>query len=291
MTPAAFPTITARARSAGRAHVIAMPQIIDGHAHIFPEKVVDRAMERLSDMYDAEPVRRPVIENLIAEMDEAGVDRSVYAPVSTRPDQVQSINRFALELVDHPRVIPFGTLHPHYEDVPGEIERLVGGGIRGVKLQPYFQGFTFEEPETRAMFEAIGDRLVVLMHGGQEIMQIENVVPHGEAVARLVDDFPRLRLIVAHMGGYDMWEGVSEHLVGANVHFDLSYTFDYAPDDLIADICSRHGWDRVVFGSDFPWQSQCEALAGLRRLDLDDETFARVASENLLGLLNETESN
>jgi hypothetical protein len=263
-----------------------MPEIIDAHTHIFPEKVADRAMERLSAMYDAQPVRRPVLDQLIVEMDEAGVDRSVYAPVSTAPRQVPSINRFALNLVDHPRMIPFGTLHPQYEDIDGEIDRLLEGGIRGVKLQPFFQGFTFEDPRTRAMLEAIGDQLAVLIHGGQEIMTIEDPVPHGEALARLVDDFPKLRLIVAHMGGYNMWDGVDEHLVGAPVHFDLSYTFDFAPDEVIERICSRHGWDRIIFGSDFPWQGQAEALAGLRRLDLDEGIFAAVAAGNLLQLLD-----
>lgn len=265
-----------------------MPQIIDAHTHLFPEKVVDRAVEQLTSIYGATPVRRPVLEELIVEMDQSGVDRSVYAPVSTRPEQVPSINRFALKLVDHPRVIPFGTLHPHYEDVPGEIDRLVAAGIRGVKLQPYFQGFSFDESATRQMFDSVGDRLVILMHGGQEIIEIEDVVPHAEALARLLEDFPKLRMIVAHMGGYEMWEDVNAHLLGAPVHFDLSYTFGHAPDDLIADICSRHGWERVVFGSDFPWQSQQEALAGLRRLGLDDATFAAVASGNLLELLDIT---
>lgn len=265
-----------------------MPQIIDAHTHIFPEKVVDRAMEQLKSIYGAAPVRRPVLDELVAEMDEAGVGRSVYAPVSTRPEQVPSINRFALGLVDHPRIIPFGTLHPHHEDVPGEIERLLRGGVRGIKLQPFFQGFSFDEPRARAMFDAIGDRLVILMHGGQEIVTIEDVVPGGEALARLIGDFPALRMIVAHMGGYEMWEGVDAHLVGAPVYFDLSYTFDHAPDELITDICSRHGWERVVFGSDFPWQSQRDALAGLRRLNLDSATFEAVASGNLLRLLNLT---
>jgi uncharacterized protein len=267
-----------------------MPEIVDAHTHLFPEKVVDRAMEQLSAIYGATPVRRPILDELVAEMDEAGVDRSVYAPVSTRPDQVPSINRFALDLVDHPRIIPFGTLHPHYEDLPGEIERLLEAGIRGVKLQPFFQGYDFADPATRTMFEAVGDRLVVLIHGGQEIIEIEDVVPHAAALARLVEDFPKLRLIVAHMGGYDMWDEVAEHLVGAPVHFDLSYTFDQAPDELITRICSEHGWDRVIFGSDFPWQSQRDALAGLRRLELDEETFAGVASGNLLALLGMPES-
>ena len=267
-----------------------MPQIIDAHTHIFPEKVADRAMEQLTSIYGATPVRRPVLEELVAEMDEAGVDRAVYAPVSTRPDQVGSINRFALGLVEHPRIIPFGTLHPHHDDVRGEVERLLAGGVLGVKLQPYFQGYRFDERATRAMFEAIGERLVVLMHGGQEIIEIEDVVPNAEALARLVEGYPRLRMIVAHMGGYEIWEEVEEHLVGAPVHFDLSYTFGHAPDELIAQVCSRHGWGRVVFGSDFPWQSESEALAGLRRLGLDEETFAGVAAGNLTRLLGMAQS-
>jgi len=262
-----------------------MPEIIDGHAHIFPDHVADRAVERLGELYDARPVRRPVLSELIAEMDASGVSRAVFAPVSTRPDQVPSINDFALGMVEHPRMIPLGTLHPHFEDVPAEIERLLAGGVLGVKLQPFFQGFDFEDPRSDAMFDAIGQRLVVLMHGGQEIVEISPVIPNAAALARLLERHPKLRMIVAHMGGYEMWEGVDEHLVGMPVHFDLSYTFDRAPDELIMDICSRHGWERIVFGSDFPWMSQAQALAGLRRLGLDDATFTAVASGNLKRLL------
>lgn len=262
-----------------------MPEIIDAHVHIFPDHVADRAVAQLGQLYNARPVRRPTLDELIAEMDASGVSRSVLAPVSTRPSQVPSINAFSLELAKHPRVIPFGTLHPYYDDVPGEIERLLAGGIRGVKLQPFFQGYDFDDPRVRAMFAAIGDRLVVLMHGGQEIVTIDRVVPNPAAIARLLGDFPDLRMIVAHMGGYEMWEEVAEHLVGADVYFDVSYTFDRATDERIAEICSRHGWERIVFGSDFPWMSQAQALTGLRRLDLDEPTFAAVASGNLKRLL------
>jgi len=264
-----------------------MPEIIDAHVHIFPDHIADKAVAQLGELYNAQPVRRPTLDELVAEMDASGVSRAVFAPVSTRPEQVTSINAFALGLVEHPRMIPFGTLHPHFADVPGEIERLIAGGIRGVKLQPFFQGYDFADARTREMLAAIGDRLVVLMHGGQEIVTIDPVIPHAAALAGLLADFPRLRMIVAHMGGYEMWEDVAEHLVGTDVYFDLSYTFDRATDELIADICTRHGWERIVFGSDFPWMSQSQALAGLRRLGLDEATFAAVVSGNLLRLLDQ----
>ena len=261
-----------------------MSEIIDGHTHIFPETLADRAVAALHEAYAADPVRRPVAEQLIAEMDASGVTRAMVAPVSTKPSQVRSINDFVTSLGE-PRLIPLGTLHPHYDDVPGEIERLIAAGVRGIKLQPFFQGYDFADPRTREMFDLIGDRLVVLMHGGQEIVDIENVVPTPPALAQLRRDFPRLRMIVAHMGGYHMWDLVEEHLVGEDVWFDLSYTFNHAPDELIMHICSAHGWERCIWGSDFPWMSQTEALEGLLRLGLDDATLESVLAGNLTRLL------
>lgn len=261
-----------------------MPEIIDAHTHIFPEAVVDRAVGALHEAYAAEPVRWPVACELIAEMDEAGVDRSVIAPVSTKPSQVRSINDFAIGLAGE-RIIPFGSVHPHLDGLEDELRRLEAAGVRGLKAQPFFQGYDFADPRAREMFDLIGDRFAVLMHGGQEIVDIEGVVPTPLALANLKREFPKLRMIVAHMGGFNMWEAVEEHLVGEDVWFDLSYTFNFAPDDLVRGLCSAHGWERCIFGSDFPWQGQAEALAGLLRLGLDDETLAGVLAGNLKELL------
>ena len=261
-----------------------MPEIIDAHTHIFPDDVASRAVETLHDMWGAQPVRLPVASELIAEMDEAGVDRSVIAPVSTKPSQVRSINDFVIGLAGE-RIIPFGSVHPHFDELEDELRRLEAADVRGLKAQPFFQGYDFADPRAREMFDLIGDRFALLIHGGQEIVDIEGVVPTPLALAALHRDFPKLRLIVAHMGGYNMWEAVEEHLVGVDVHFDLSYTFNYAPDDLVRELCAAHGWERCIFGSDFPWQGQAEALAGLRRMGLDDETLSGVLAGNLKRLL------
>jgi len=261
-----------------------MSEIIDAHTHIFPDDLVDRAMEALHEAYQAEPVRRPTVSGLLEEMAASGVSRSVVAPVSTKASQVRGINDWAISLRG-PRLIPFCTLHPHCEGLEEEIERVIAAGIRGVKLQPFFQGYDFEDGRAREMFEMIAGRLVVLMHGGQEIVDIPNVIPAPEPLARLKRDFAELQIVVAHLGGYNMWDEVEEHLVGEDVYFDLSYTFNRAPDELIRRIGDRHGWERIVFASDFPWQSQREALDGLMRLGLPDDTLAGVLSGNLRGLL------
>ena len=258
--------------------------ILDSHAHIFPEHIVDRAMQALGERYNAQPVARPTPDNLLRHMDECGVDRAVVLGVATAPGQVASINSFLTGLAG-PRFIPFGSLHPHAEDVEDEIARLVGSGIHGVKLQPHFQGYGLEDPAFLQMLEAIEGRLVVLLHGGQEIVEIEDVQPTPRRLLALHQRFPQTRFVLAHLGAYQMWDEVEELLVGQDVYFDASYVFDICPDERIERIIRNHGADKIVWGSDFPWQPQSQGLAGMKRLDLPENAKWRILGENLAALL------
>jgi predicted TIM-barrel fold metal-dependent hydrolase len=135
------------------------------------------------------------------------------------------------------------------------------------------------------MLELIGDRLVVLLHGGQEIAAIPDVQPTPERLLALHRRFPDARFILAHLGAYQQWDEVEELLVGENVYFDVSYVFGKCPDERIKRIIRAHGVDKVVWGSDFPWQTQCEGLAGMTRLGLSGGETRAVLSGNLLRLL------
>jgi len=82
-----------------------------------------------------------------------------------------------------------------------------------------------------------------------------------------------------------MWDGVEELLVGQDVYFDASYVFDICPDWRIERIIRNHGFERVVWGSDFPWQPQSQGLAGVARLDLPQDAKRKILGENLAELL------
>ncbi len=258
--------------------------IIDSHAHAFPDKVAPAAVEALRTVYGAVPVVLPTIDNLLRHMDEAGVDRSVVCPVATKPEQVRSINRWILEL-PRDRLIPFGALHPHCDDSEEQIQRLLDGGIQGIKFQPFFQGFTLAEPAAEALFEAIADLFLLVMHAGDEIIPIPDIEPIPQRLAALADRHPYLRLVIAHMGGYQLWDEAEQHLVGRSVHLDTSYAVGIAPDEQMRRIVAAHGHRRIVWGSDFPWRSQSDALEDLRRLDLPAERERAVLASNLLEVL------
>lgn len=262
-----------------------MLMLFDCHAHIFPESIVDRAMEVLSARYGAQPVGRPTPDGLLRHMDQCGVERAVTVAVATRPSQVPTINAWLASLGE-PRLVPFGSLHPYCEDLQGEIHRLLDAGIRGIKLQPHFQEFTLDDPRFHAMIEAVGNQLIVLMHGGNEIIPIPDVQPTPERLRALHRQYPQVRFIFAHLGASGQWDDVERFLVGEQVHFDASYVFDICSDDQIERIIRNHGPQRIVWGSDFPWQPQSQGLAGVRRLGLSEADKAAILGGNLMRLLD-----
>jgi predicted TIM-barrel fold metal-dependent hydrolase len=258
--------------------------IIDAHTHAFPDKVAQAAVDALAEAYGAVPVMLPTIDNLLRHMDEAGVDKSIVCPVATRPEQVRSINRWIQDLPKD-RLIPFGALHPHYDDNETQMQRLIDAGIRGIKFQPYFQDFRLAEPQTDRLLEMIGDQFLLIMHAGDEIAPIPHVEPTPQRLAALINRHPYSRLSIAHMGGYQLWDDAEEHLVGRNVYLDTCYAVGIAPDEQMRRMIETHGPDRILWGSDFPWDAQASAMGNLRRLGLPSDQERAIMGENFLRAL------
>lgn len=254
--------------------------IIDCHAHVFPDAVAQHAMDVMGG-YEAVPITLPTVGGLLEHMTQSGVDRAVLCPVATKPKQVGSINHWLLGLGE-PRLIPFGAIHPGLADLEAELRRLEQAGVKGLKLQPFYQGFTLDDPRTLAFFELVGDRFLVLMHAGGEIFPLPEIEPTPQRLARLLQRFPKLRLIAAHAGGYELWDEVEEHLVAQRLLFDLSYTHQCIAPAQLRRIIDRHGYEKVLWGSDFPWKSQDEGLQGLRELHLPGNEEEAILGGNFL---------
>jgi len=259
---------------------------VDFHTHAFPERVAARAVQALAAEYGVRPVADPTVAGLSGIMDEAGVEVAVIAPVATRPEQVPSINDWAAG-VNGPRLVAFGALHPGLERLEAEVERLAALGLRGIKLQPNFQEFAPDDPRLWPAYEAAAGRLVVLFHSGQEIAPRACVHAQPSALARVHEAFPALRMVVAHMGGYQMWREVREHLLGEDIHFDLSYCpEDQLGDDELVALIRAHGAGRVVFATDFPWGDPRADVRRLLRLGLTGEELELIAWRNASALLS-----
>ncbi len=260
-----------------------MTRCIDFHTHIFPDHVADRAVESLRQVYQAEPEGPPTVAGLTAAMEEAGVERAVICPVATRPEQVKSINRWVVGL-DRSRFIPLGAMHPQFDQQEEELAFLRDHGVVGVKLQPHFQGFNLDDAAALRMMERLED-MVIVIHAGQEIRPIPQVPTTPRRLRRLHERFPTHRLVLAHLGGFRMWNEVEAYLVGQQVYMDLAFTFGHLDDAAIKRLISRHGAGRILFASDYPWQRPAVARAGLERLDLPPQQEQMILSGNAVQLL------
>lgn len=195
--------------------------IIDIHTHVFPPAVAARAVAGLVDHAGLTPHYDGTTRGLFDAMDRSGVDVSVLCPVATKPDQVESINEWTASLASA-RFVPFGAMHPDYADPAREVERMLSLGIRGIKLHPEFQDFDPLEGRMRPLYRAAARHgLPILFHAGQD-PNYETVRGVPTTFRTIIEDHPDLTVILAHLGGYRVWDEVAEHLLGERVYLDTA---------------------------------------------------------------------
>ena len=154
-------------------------RIIDIHTHIYPVALARRAMEVTRHEND-DFKKLPIRENLLARMQEAGVDISVNLPVVSKPQNQAEVNRFAKESA-RKNIIPFGGLHPDCENVIEELEKLKDMEMAGIKFHPPFQKVHLEDPKYGEMWRKINELgFPVLIHmGTARIVRPYDLYPSG----------------------------------------------------------------------------------------------------------------
>jgi predicted TIM-barrel fold metal-dependent hydrolase len=260
--------------------------IIDIHTHAFADGIAPKAVEALEKSSGTKALLDGTTSDLLRSMENAGIALSVIQPVATKPSQVRAINVWASRIAGD-GLLPFATLYPGQSDWEEEIEQIKRAGILGVKLHPDYQNF---DPDDRALFPMYeklqAEGLIVLYHAGDDI----SFSPPGRAtpnrLSNLIGHFPDLRVIAAHLGGFEMWDAVEEYLVGKDLYFDTSYTFGYLKTERIVRIMERHGFDQILFGTDSPWKDQREEIQNILRLDIPDEAKRGILGENARNLLH-----
>lgn len=252
--------------------------IYDCHAHIYPEKIAAKAVEGVGHFYGIQmDCPSGTAETLLAIGDEAGIDRFLVHSVATQARQVESINNFLAETVaKEPRFIGFGTMHADYEHKADELERIVGMGLRGIKIHPDSQLYAVDDPRMFELYDALQGRYPILVHCGDYRYDFDNP----ERVRRVLDMFPRLTFIAAHFGGWSLADLALEYLKDAHCYFDCSSSMMYLGPKRSAQLIREYGAERFLFGSDYPMWSPKDELERFRALDITEEEKEMILSKN-----------
>ncbi|MBD5096423.1 MAG: amidohydrolase family protein [Lachnospiraceae bacterium] len=262
--------------------------VIDFHTHVFPEKMVAGAVKTLEEKSGVPAKTNGCIDGLLASMKEAGVTRSIVLPVVTAPKQFSGINRFAASINEEYSdcLTSFGGIHPDSEDYKAQLKFLRDEGFVGIKLHPDYQGVMFNDIRYKRIVDYASELdMVIQVHAGVDIGLPEPVHCTPKMALEVISETGAKKLVLAHLGGWKLWDEVEESLAGRDVYFDTAFIEDYIDRQQFERIVKTHGSDRVLFATDSPWSGQKESIDWINACDLDDETKEKIFYKNAKKLL------
>lgn len=267
-------------------------QLIDFHVHLFPDALAGRTMEKLSriagdEQGDAPYFTDATVADTLKKLEAWGVDAAVTQHIATSARSMRKVNDFAAS-VRSDRLYAFGSVHPDAPDAAEELERIKALGLDGVKLHPDYQEFFVDESRMAPLYEKMAQLgLPVLFHAGWDPLSPEMVHAEPERMKNVVEGYPELTVIAAHMGGMRRYDEVEKHLLGRkNLYIDTSMTYAYLADAVqYARILRAHGLDRVLFATDCPWSTPEREFRLLGAVEMTAEERYAVLCGNALRLL------
>ncbi len=242
--------------------------VIDSHVHIYPEFLKKErgriaAREPWFELLTSSKVQKwGTAEELVAAMDEAGVERSLATTFAFRDQGLcREMNDYVLEAARRfpGRIVPLAVVSPARAGAAEEAERAFDLGAAGVgELFP--DGQAFDLAEAAPLREICGlcgerDKFVLFHTAEQAGHQYAGKGTYGaREAAAFCRNFPLTRVVFAHFGG-GLWafEAMPEmRLLAANARYDTAaWPWLYGPRVLEAIFAIGAG-DKIFFGSDWP---------------------------------------
>ncbi|MBE6852160.1 MAG: amidohydrolase [Ruminococcus sp.] len=266
---------------------------IDFHTHSFADSIAKRAMDSLTTTaagFNMRPVTDGTTEGLRKRLTSCGVSKAVILPIATKPSQQTTINNWAAEVSDG-FFYPFGSIHPLAEDRLEELERIKALGLFGVKLHPDYQNFMVNDEFMIPVYKKCSELgLPVLIHSGFDPVSPDLFHCGAKQASEVFDAVPDMTLILAHGGGMRDWDNVEKYLAGkkGRLYFDVSVIASEIPKDQLLRIIRAHGADRILFGSDCPWDDPTNEISMINELPLSDEEKDMIFYKNAMQILGIT---
>lgn len=255
--------------------------IVDAHTHLGLESFIVREIPEWKKRKPAFSVKMENSpERLLSLMDRSGVDRSVSFPFPLEEVDPTLANSYVVSAArEYPeRIIPFVLIDE-------EPERWISAGAKGFKQHFLLAPERYPLSRVYRQVEASGFPLIAHFTTGKASVQAREILSAA----------PNIKLIFAHMGRQvpNTGEGVLDLLVEfkdfENIFFETSTVWD---SEVICKAIDLVGSQRILFGSDFPFNSDPEDGSILNEIAIinastnDPLSREHILGRNILGLLS-----
>lgn len=270
---------------------VGVPSLIDVHTHFMPERLLTavwRYFDRAGPLIGRPwPIRyRDEERTRVETLRRFGVRAFTSMLYPHKPDMARSLNDWAADFAartpDCVHTATFFAEPSAAEDVP----RAIGQGARVFKVHLQVGGFDPNDPLLDAAWGILAEAgIPVVTHCGSGPAPGRYTGP--EPIAALLARYPRLRLVVAHLGFpeytefLDLAERYDSVLLDTTMAF-TSFTEEQAPFPH-ADLPRLEAFgDRVLLGTDFPNipYAYADALEALEDVGLGTEWLRAVCHDN-----------
>ncbi|WP_214409195.1 amidohydrolase family protein [Sphaerisporangium fuscum] len=238
------------------------------------------------------------MDELLAEMDAAGVSHAVLHAEFEHGDYADALNEEVAEQVArHPgRFSGYGTvtLEPlRVMPAVRQVERAAALGLRGINVQPSFFGHAIDDRQLYPVYaKATELGLAVALHTGVNYSRRHPIdAERPERLDKVACDFPEATLIACH----GSWPWIPEIVAVARRHPNLLIDFGgLAPKyigvpgsgwDVMFRFMDRLLRDQILFATDWPVFPFQRALDQWRELGLRPETLEALMHGNAGRLL------
>ena len=232
--------------------------IVDCHTHIF-------------ESGRGGPFNLPCsADDLVREMDASKVDVSIVLPLPG-----VATNEFVRrECAQYPeRLVQLYT--PEFDAPQVTLRKLESffssHNPKGLKIHPRHQRISLKDTILQEVLHWAAEHskpvLFDVFPWGE---RLDDLSTHPLAYHRVAQSLPKLKLILAHAGGYKLMEAFVVAKSNPNVYLDISFTPLYFKGSSLSEECGflsqRLPVGRVLYGSDFPHVDFGESIDNARRL-------------------------
>ena len=277
---------------------LGIPGLADIHIHFLPPKVLDKVWAYFDAAEASYGYRWPIhyrydTQTRLQIVRDLGVRAIPALTYPHKPGMAAWLNEWNREFAAaHDDVIHCATLYAEPESADYVPEALAAGA-RLFKVHIQVGGFSPNDRVLDRAWEALAEAQVpIVIHAGSEPLPGTHTGP--EAVAKVLERFPTLRFVIAHMGmpEYDAFATLAEDYSG--VHLDTTMYvsgFFSSPAEVAPAYRERLAGlqAKIILGSDFPNipYPYADQISGLAGLDLGDDWMRSVLWRNgarILGL-------
>jgi uncharacterized protein len=249
-------------------------KIFDFHARVTPHPEAARRL--MSTMDTCGIARAAVAAGGVIDLDRLSAQITDGGHTEDGADNAAVLRECSLA---GGRLVPFYFANPH--DGADQYRRLAAR-FRGLELSPAVHGVGFDDPRTL-------EYVAVAARAGHPVYVVCLARPGAGTpdLVRLAGRFPDVTFVFGHCGSI----GIDVHALAliapvANIVAETSGCLSVVARTAL----DRLGADRVLFGTEYPLQHPSVELAKFGALDLDDESWSRVAWRNAHRLIGEDHS-